>query len=166
MHSCAIISVHLWCEGNFVGYSSTCTTLYTVEFEAAEEIDYLQKNLQIKTSFKLLGLFMNKVKNFDLLRVGGRLESASIPKDRKHPILLPNCNFIVTYIRHLHVTNYHAGPKALVAFSRQKFWVVNANSIVHSCYIRYRLKLMEQVVGNASLQQDHFKVAELNSSVQ
>ena len=74
----------------------------------AEEINYFKTNLQIKISFKSLGLFTDKVKNFYLLRIGGRLENASKPKDRKHPIFLPNCNFVVDYMRHL--TYIHNWP--------------------------------------------------------
>lgn len=131
-----------------------CIAWNLQQFHFSSEITYLNKGVDIKTSLKSLGLFIDKGINFPLVRVGGRLENANIPYSRKHPILLPNCNFVLSYIRYLHLSNYHAGPRALIAFSRQTFWIINvrniARKVVRSCIscIRYRPKLMEQIMGD------------------
>ncbi|XP_070143612.1 uncharacterized protein [Drosophila kikkawai] len=91
---------------------------------------------------------------FELLKVGGRLELANVPDTQRHPILLPSKDFFVhQYVQHIHLKNFHAGPKALVALIRLRFWIVNARDlacrVVRSCVhcIRYRPTLEKQVMG-------------------
>ena len=63
-----------------------------------------------------LNPFVEKTIGFELLKEGGRLELADLLATRKHPILLPSkSTFVKNYVRHLHLTNFHAGAKALVA---------------------------------------------------
>ncbi|XP_055855990.1 uncharacterized protein LOC129919164 [Episyrphus balteatus] len=123
----------------------------------SEEIEAIIKNKSLKGSIKALSPFI-EVDDFSgirLLRVGGRLKHANIPEQSKHPLLLPkDCSFTKTLVRHLHLSNYHAGPKALVALTRQTFWIVNAREVarwvVRKCphCARYRPKLFEQVMGD------------------
>ncbi|XP_055855988.1 uncharacterized protein LOC129919162 [Episyrphus balteatus] len=123
----------------------------------SEEIEAIIKNKSLKGSIKALSPFI-EVDDFSgirLLRVGGRLKHANIPEESKHPLLLPkDCSFTKTLVRHLHLSNYHAGPKALVALTRQTFWIVNAREVarwvVRKCphCARYRPKLFEQVMGD------------------
>ncbi|XP_036347065.1 uncharacterized protein LOC118756406 [Rhagoletis pomonella] len=121
----------------------------------ANDIHLLQKNLTTNGQLRYLNPFLESVRGFQLLRVGGRLKQADIPEERKHPLLLPSkCEFIINYVRHLHHSHYHAGPKALVALIRLKFWIINAREVarrvVRSCIhcVRYKPKLMEQVMGH------------------
>lgn len=59
--------------------------------------------------------------------VGGRLELGNTFVAQKHPAILPSkCTFVNRLVRHLHLTNFHAGAKALVALIRNNFWIVNA----------------------------------------
>ncbi|XP_046806585.1 uncharacterized protein LOC124419839 [Lucilia cuprina] len=96
-------------------------------------------------ALKCLNPFLDSSNDFNLLKVGGRLEY------QKHPIILPRkCHFVHCYVRHLHISNYHAGPKALMPLIHQKFWIINSinlcRSIINSwpqC-IRYRPKLLVQ----------------------
>ena len=120
----------------------------------SEEFNLLRKNQQPKNSLKSLGLFIQNVDGFPLIRVGGRLQHANIPENRKHPFLLPkNSHFVNVVVRNIHIKNYHAGPKALLAFVRQNFWIVGCRDIlrktVRTCIscIRYRPKLLQQVMG-------------------
>ncbi|XP_075157834.1 uncharacterized protein LOC142231101 [Haematobia irritans] len=119
------------------------------------EFRCIDKGETIKSSLRTLGLFIENVGNVRLIRVGGRLQHASIPNDSKHPFLLPKrSNFVNVLVHHIHVSNYHAGPKALITFIRQSFWIVGARSIarkiVNSCpsCIRYRPKLLQQIMGD------------------
>lgn len=104
---------------------------------------------------KCLNPFLDSSTGIEILKVGGRLELADIPEAQKHPIILPkDNNFVNCYIRHLHIKNYHAGPKALMSLTRMRFWIINLRSlcrnIVNSCpqCIRYRPKLLQQMMSN------------------
>lgn len=106
-------------------------------------------NQPLKSGLKSLTPFLDNSSGFELIKVGGRLDY-----NQKHHILLPsNSQFVSTYVRHLHLRNYHAGPKAVVALIRNEYWIVNARNIarriVRSCVhcVRYRPKLLEQVMG-------------------
>lgn len=106
-------------------------------------------------ALKCLNPFLENTNGFNLLKVGGRLELAAIPNEQKYPMILPSkCHFVECYIRHLHLSNYHAGPKALMSLIRQRFWIINFRNlcrrIVNSCpqCIRYRPKLLQQMMGN------------------
>ena len=85
----------------------------------------MSKNHQPKSSLKSLGLFIQNVVGSPLIQVGGRLQHANIPESHKHPFLLPkNSHFINVLVRNMHIKNYHTGPKALLTFVRQNFWIV------------------------------------------
>lgn len=90
-----------------------------------------------------------------LLRVGGRLKLADAPLDYRFPILLPGKNsFVESYVRWLHMKNFHAGPQALVSIIQQRFWIINARNyarkIVRGCIHcnRYRPRLAQQIMGD------------------
>ena len=121
----------------------------------SEEIASLKKSQFIKSHIKHLNPFLESTNGFELLKVGGRLELTNLDNSRKHPILLPNkSSFVMNYVRHLHLSNYHAGPKSLVSLMRLEYWVINAREIarkiVRSCIhcVRYKPKLLQQVMGN------------------
>ncbi|XP_017483674.1 PREDICTED: uncharacterized protein LOC108372479, partial [Rhagoletis zephyria] len=89
-----------------------------------------------------------------IIRVGGRITNSSLPFDAKHPIVLPRSHpFVRTIIEHLHRRHSHAGCQTLLSIVRDKFWVINARSIirqvVHRCTLCYRNKpqLQEQLMG-------------------
>ncbi|XP_044312490.1 uncharacterized protein LOC123037080 [Drosophila rhopaloa] len=120
-----------------------------------EEITLLQKGAPVRSHLKFLSPFLQITDGFNLLLVGGRLELASIPDTHKHPILLPAKDVaVVNYVRHLHLRNYHAGPRVLVGLMRLEFWVVNARDVarrvVRNCVhcVRYRPKLLQQLMGS------------------
>ncbi|XP_073831549.1 uncharacterized protein [Musca autumnalis] len=57
-------------------------------------------------------------------------------------------------VTHIHRSNYHAGPRALVSLVQQQFWIVNCRSlarqVVNHCVhcSRYKPRLLTQVMGN------------------
>ena len=67
-----------------------------------------------------------------LLRVGGRLDSAPLPHDLKHPIILPECHFLTKIIiRDAHKqTVSHCGVNATLNVLCQRFWILNAKVAV------------------------------------
>ncbi|XP_043862234.1 uncharacterized protein LOC122756482 [Drosophila santomea] len=99
-------------------------------------------------------LFLQVTDGFQMLKVGGRLELADYPETQKHPVLLPAKDpFVSQFARHLHLQNYHAGPRTLVALIRKQFWIVNARDlarqVVRSCIHcrRYPPTLERQLMG-------------------
>lgn len=120
-----------------------------------DDIQRIQKGLNVQGSLKYLNPFLQLTEGFNLLKVGGRLELANVADEQKHPILLPSQgHFVEGYIHHLHIKNYHAGARALIALVRQRFWIINirtlARRVVNSCIhcIRYKPRLLQQIMGN------------------
>lgn len=83
--------------------------------------------------------------NFDLLRVGGRLEHANINYNQKHSILLPHQHPLMKLIlEHEHIKNPYAGPQLLLSIVRQNYWPIGGRSIaknlVRKCIICFRAR--------------------------
>ncbi|XP_043064713.1 uncharacterized protein LOC122320586 [Drosophila ficusphila] len=136
-------------------HASNCIIWNLQQQSFSIEFPLLQKSRPLKGQLKFLNPFIESSSGFQLIRVGGRLENANISESEKHPILLPKKSHISwIYVRHLHLRNFHAGPKALVALSRLEFWIVNvrdlARRVVRSCVscVRYKPKLQEQLMGS------------------
>ena len=70
-----------------------------------------------------------------LIRVGGRIGLAHIPRDSKHQIILSPKHHISTLIvTHIHETNFHVGRNSTLAFTRENFWIISGKS-----FIRYTI---------------------------
>ncbi|XP_037906204.1 uncharacterized protein LOC119648507 [Hermetia illucens] len=119
-----------------------------------ESMQQLTCNKQLNNSDPLSSLhpFLDE---FGLLRVGGRLEASNLTYDIKHPIVLPYGHYVTRLILNdLHHKHLHAGPQALLAIARQRFWPIKGKaairSIVQSCMkcARAKPKLMTQLMGN------------------
>ena len=68
-----------------------------------------------------------------LIRVGGRLHSAPIDADAKHPVILPKGHpLVILLVRYYHRECGHSGIEHTLALARQKFWIVNARATVRS----------------------------------
>ncbi len=84
----------------------------------------------------------------NILRVGGRLNKAeSICKDTLNPIILPEKSTVTKLIFEFeHRRLLHAGPQALLAGIREKYWPINGRNIarktVHKCVQCFRTKPM------------------------
>lgn len=90
-----------------------------------------------------------------ILRVGGRLQAADLSFEQQHPAILPYGHEVTRLIaEHMHRNNKHAGPQALLAILRQRYWPLKgkilATTIVHNCVLCARAKprLLQQVMGD------------------
>ena len=133
------------------------------EFET--EIKLLKEKQPLKSQMRNLCPFLHEYEfsghNLCLLRVGGRLLNAPLDFNAKFPLILSkNSHFCQIYVRHLHISNCHVGPKGLVALLRQKIWIVNAKEIarkiVRTCVncFKFKPQFLSQLMGN--LPEDRF----------
>lgn len=90
-----------------------------------------------------------------LLRVGGRLENASIPFNQKHPIILPSKNYITFLILNLeHRRLGHAGAQNTLANIRLRFWPLNGlrdtKKVIRDCTVCFRFsnEVSQQIMAN------------------
>ncbi|GFT65531.1 integrase catalytic domain-containing protein [Trichonephila clavipes] len=90
-----------------------------------------------------------------IVRVGGRLENASVPYLHKHPVILPKGSKLSKlYFNSLHTRLFHVGPQGLLNAVRQKFWPLSGRSIalktVHQCVTCFKSIPIpsSQIMGN------------------
>ncbi|XP_065060233.1 uncharacterized protein LOC135687567 [Rhopilema esculentum] len=77
-----------------------------------------------------LGCFVDKE---GIIRVGGRLQNASISYNSKHPVLLPRQHhFTKLVIWHSHLTVKHNGVNETLAEVRSNYWITKGRQIVKS----------------------------------
>jgi hypothetical protein len=121
--------------------SALTTIIKIAQYEEfKEEIAACLKLAPVKSSFKILTPFVDRN---GILRVGGRLESASMPYKKKHPALLPKAHpFVTVLANHYHKTNLHAGPQLLLCILREQFWIIRGpdlvKRVVKSCVICHK----------------------------
>ncbi|XP_037922920.1 uncharacterized protein LOC119659079 [Hermetia illucens] len=121
------------------------------EFKA--EIKQLRRERPIdsKSKFTKLTPFLD---NNSIIRVGGRLQNASIPYTAKHPAILPTSHpFTKLLLVDLHKDNLHIATQALRATAWQQFWILRdkglASAVVHECVQCSRLnpQTFKQLMG-------------------
>ncbi|GFW56323.1 integrase catalytic domain-containing protein [Trichonephila clavipes] len=90
-----------------------------------------------------------------VLRVGGRLEKASIAYSQKHPaILAKNSKLSKIYFITLHKKLFHVGPQGLLNAVRLRFWALGGRNLarktVHTCVVCFKCKPIpsSQIMGN------------------
>ncbi|GBM42374.1 hypothetical protein AVEN_130257-1 [Araneus ventricosus] len=91
-----------------------------------------------------------------IIRIGCRLSHGqTLTLDQKHPMLLPSRHIVTRLlIRSFHERHFRTGPLLVLFLLRQKYWFVNARSIVrqeiHKCTVCKRLKSQpcQQAMGN------------------
>ena len=66
------------------------------------------------------------------MSVGGRLESAPIDEDLKHPFILPSHYYVTELLIQYHHSKVgHLGQESVLSSLRERFWVVQGRSAVH-----------------------------------
>ncbi|GFX38393.1 integrase catalytic domain-containing protein [Trichonephila clavipes] len=90
-----------------------------------------------------------------IVRVGGRLENASVPYLHKHPAILPKGSKLSKlYFNSLHTRLFHVGLQGLLNAVRQKFWPLSGRSIArksfHQCVACFKSRpiLSSKIMGN------------------
>jgi hypothetical protein len=103
----------------------------------------LIKNQPISPKSSILSLnpFIDENK---LIRVGGRLNFASITFQRKHPVILAAHPLVKLIVRQAHIRTLHAGAQLTLATLRHDYWILRARNIikavVHQCIVCTREK--------------------------
>ncbi|XP_037929718.1 uncharacterized protein LOC119664260, partial [Teleopsis dalmanni] len=122
--------------------------------EFKNEIKIMKSDGRINKSSALASL-APFTDNTGIIRVGGRLDAASLSYDAKHPMLLPYNNPIVKLImEQVHKKYMHCGPQSLLANMRQRYWPIKgklmARSVVQHCVrcTKVRPRFYEQLMGN------------------
>lgn len=144
-------------------------TLCPDELTAAlNELIKLEQRKHFEKEFKFGEFKMNEKSNlsslnpfvdgFGLLRVGGRLQNATLTFDQKHPIILPKGSALTKLlIIHEHIRLKHAGQKMTLSSLHERYWLINANrevkSVLHKCVLCFRLKAKNarQLMGSLPL---------------
>lgn len=117
----------------------------------AEELNCLRDRIQLskKGPLRKLNPFIDED---GLLRIGGRLTNADLPRDERHPVILPKTHHITTLIvRHYHEDIFHQGRHLTEGAIRSAgVWIVGGkrlvSSVLHNCVTckKLRGRLMEQ----------------------
>lgn len=102
------------------------------EQEFSDEFKSLKQNRELPASSKLLSL-RPFIGQDGMIRVGGRLENSDLPHAQKHAIVLPaKHNLTRLIIRDEHYRLLHAGPQALLASLRQRYWPLSGRNTIRS----------------------------------
>ncbi|CAK9827604.1 hypothetical protein ANTRET_LOCUS5285 [Anthophora retusa] len=108
------------------------------------EIDALIKETGIakQSSLHSLAPYLD---NLGIIRVGGRLSNASVPYNKRHPIVLPAKHALTNLIiKNEHNRLLHAGCQQVVASLRERFWPINCTrnvkGILRTCVKCFRAK--------------------------
>ncbi|XP_070569421.1 uncharacterized protein [Ptychodera flava] len=114
-----------------------------------DEMALLQRKKQVRRYSPLYKL--DPILDKGIIRVGGRLERASVSPDSKHPIVLPKDSPVSTIIlQETHKEVGHLGRNSMLAKLREKYWILQAptaiRNLVTKCVIcrKYRAKVCEQ----------------------
>lgn len=96
----------------------------------SQDIELIKSNRLPSKKLHSLSVFLDEV---GILRVGGRLSKSDLPFDAKYPVLLPKRDHVVDLIiMHYHVSNCHTGSGLLMSIIRQRFWILDARTVIRS----------------------------------
>lgn len=129
-----------------------------------EQRERLLKNKNLKSTDPIIKL-SPFVDSEGFIRVGGRLAHANyLSFEEKHPILLPKSHWITRLIvKYLHWLNLHAGPQALLAIVRSKYWPLSgrviATQVFRSCKTCFLNKpvVYKQIMGELPTDRVNFE---------
>lgn len=132
--------------------STTVLVKYVQESHFFEEISNLKISKSIPKYLQKLGAFLDSQ---GVLRVGGRLQNATLTFDQKHPIILPRkSRFTQLVIEHFHRLYLHPGIQTLQFLISQQFWILSPKrairEVVSKCTKCWKLapKAYQPYMGN------------------
>ena len=105
------------------------------ELEEMKErnIDNPQARAEVKTKNSKLKGLNAFVGDDGIIRVGSRLVQAEIGYEAKYPAIMPRKDQVLrAYVRYIHHTEAHAGPKHTLSQLREKVWVMHGMQEVRS----------------------------------
>ncbi|XP_047999655.1 uncharacterized protein LOC125236773 [Leguminivora glycinivorella] len=111
----------------------------------AEEIEEIKKGRLKKKS--QLTSFTPFLDDLEIIRVGGRLQSADMTYDQKHPMLLPKSAWLTPLIlQDAHVKTLHGGAPLMVNYIRAKFCIPGLKNLVknHDFWRRWSQEYLNQ----------------------
>lgn len=120
----------------------------------SDELKALNSNnsLAHTSSLRNLSPFLD---NFQILRVGGRLQNSHLSFEQKHPVLLPAKHPLSKLIIHSeHLKHCHAGSQLLKSILRRRFWIVRSHNAIRKCIYdcvtctRFRAQAQTQFMAN------------------
>lgn len=135
------------------------------------EIEDLKRDGKVKKRSSLITL-SPYLDEKSLLRVGGRLQNASVAEITKHPIIIPSNQHITKLlIREAHLKTLHGGIQLMMAYVRSKYWVINLKSAIKKCIrscktcVLDKAKTKNQMMGQLPAMRVNPHRAFLNSGV-
>nr|XP_034195313.1 uncharacterized protein LOC117611471 [Osmia lignaria] len=94
------------------------------------EVDQLRQHKEVRRSSTLIALrpFLD---DQGLLRVGGRLDQASLPYNERHPYIIGKKNPLATLlVRDAHLRTLHGGPQLTRSLLARRYWIIHGRSLV------------------------------------
>ena len=130
------------------GQQPSSLTVADLEAAGLQPIKYVQGGGARAESVRKLAPIMDQE---GLLRVGGRLRHSKLPRDARHPIILPNDSHLARLILiRAHQRVGHLGTNSTLCEVRKKYWIPRASRLVRSIIAkcvtcrRYRGRLQVQ----------------------
>ncbi|GBM60728.1 hypothetical protein AVEN_147982-1 [Araneus ventricosus] len=120
------------------------TNKYKNSYSKPRAIQAIKEGVLISDKSPLISLdpFLDE---YGELRMGGRLQNASLPFQAKHPVILPASHEISSLlIREFHFPNLHDGPTLLPIILCQMYWIIAGKrldrKILHRCVVCIRIR--------------------------
>ena len=100
------------------------------------ELSHLRRGTSLTKSSPLVRL-SPFIDEDGLLRVGGRLQNASLSYGEKHPVILPRHDrFVRLLVEDAHKVTLHGGPQVMSSFLHRSCWIIGGSRLVQSVYRR------------------------------
>ncbi|XP_046145807.1 uncharacterized protein LOC123989173 [Osmia bicornis bicornis] len=109
------------------------------------EVDQLQQSKEVRRSSALRALkpFLD---DQGLLRVGGRLDLASIPYNERHPYIIGKKNALATLlVRDAHLRTMHGGPQLTRSMLARRYWIIHGRSLVRDVIKGWRREYLQSL---------------------
>lgn len=125
-----------------------------------EQLSKIKEGKKINSKSDTLKKLNPFVDKDGLLRVGGRLSSADLTENEKHPLIIPSSSHIATLlVRHFHEQSAHQGRHITEGAVRGAgFWIVGGkrlvSSVIYNCVTCRKLRGKMQAQKMADLPSD------------
>ena len=101
------------------------------EIHFKSELNCLKVKRELSKTSKLLNLSPFFDKDYDLLRVGGRLSQSNYPTDKKFPTLVSKkADLVSLLIRKYHEDTLHGGGQLVLNTMREEIWIIGGRDLV------------------------------------